>query len=54
MEITDEAWRVVKKCPRFTGFLGGRNKPQPISEAEASRIMTQMEEGVQRPQPLVA
>ena len=30
------------------------NKPQPISEAEANRIMTQMEEGVQRPQTLVA
>ena len=42
MEMTDESWHVVK------------NTPQPISEAEANRIMTQMEEGVQRPQTLVA
>lgn len=48
MEMTDESWHVVKNTPRVTGFLGSRNKPQPISEAEASRIMTQMEEGVQR------
>ncbi|MFR1032272.1 MAG: transcription termination/antitermination protein NusG, partial [Alphaproteobacteria bacterium] len=50
MEMTDESWHVVKNTPRVTGFLGSRNKPQPISEAEANRIMTQMEEGVQRPQ----
>lgn len=43
----------LKNTPRVTGFLGSRNKPQPISEAEANRIMTQMEEGVQRPQTLV-
>ena len=54
MEMTDESWNVVKNTPRVTGFLGSRNKPQPISEAEANRIMTQMEEGVQRPQTLVA
>lgn len=54
MEMTDESWHVVKNTPRVTGFLGSRNKPQPISEAEANRIMTQMEEGVQRPQTLVA
>ncbi len=53
MEMTDESWHVVKNTPRVTGFLGSRNKPQPISEAEANRIMTQMEEGVQRPQTLV-
>ena len=54
MEMTDESWHVVKNTPRVTGFLGSRNKPQPISEAEANRIMTQMEEGVQRPLTLGA
>ena len=54
MEMTDESWHVVKNTPRVTGFLGSRNKPQPISEAEANRIMTQMEDGVQRPQTQVA
>ena len=50
MEMSDECWHVIKNTPRVTGFLGSRNKPQPISEAEVNRIMKQMEEGVERPQ----
>ena len=53
MEMSDESWHVVMNTPKVTGFLGSRNKPQPITEAEASRIMTQMQEGVQRPQTVV-
>ena len=34
MELTDETWLVVKNTPRVSGFLGSRNKPQPISDAE--------------------
>lgn len=50
MEMSDDCWHVIKNTPRVTGFLGSRNKPQPISEAEVNRIMKQMEEGVERPQ----
>jgi len=50
MEMSDDCWHVIKNTPRVTGFLGSRNKPQPISEAEISRIIKQMEEGVERPQ----
>ncbi len=53
MEMSDECWHVVKNTPRVSGFLGSRNKPQPISEAEAERIIKQMEEGVERPQTVV-
>ena len=53
MEMSDESWHVVMNTPKVTGFLGSRNKPQPITEAEASRIMTQMQEGVQCPQTVV-
>jgi len=53
MEMSDESWHVVMNTPKVTGFLGSRNKPQPITEAEASRIMTQMQEGVKRPQTVV-
>jgi transcriptional antiterminator NusG len=37
-----------------TGFLGTDNKPQPISEAEAQRIMHQVQEGIERPKPSVS
>jgi transcriptional antiterminator NusG len=53
MELTDEAWHLVKDTPKVTGFLGTRNKPSPISEAEADRIMKQTREGTERPRPSV-
>jgi transcriptional antiterminator NusG len=53
MELTDEAWHLVKDTPKVTGFLGNRNKPTPITEAEAERIMKQTQEGVERPRPSV-
>ena len=40
MELTDDAWHLVKNTPKVTGFLGSRTRPSPISEAEAERIMT--------------
>ena len=30
MEMTDDAWHLVKDTPKVTGFLGARNKPQPV------------------------
>ena len=53
MEMSDECWHVVKNTPRVSWFLGSRNKPQPISDAEAERIIKQMEEGIERPQTVV-
>lgn len=53
MEMTDEAWHLVKNTPKVTGFLGGRGKPAPITEAEAERIMNQVREGIERPKPMI-
>lgn len=50
MELTDESQLMVQTTPRVSGFLGGRNKPQPISEAEVERIMRQITEGLENPQ----
>lgn len=49
MDMTDETWHLVKNTPKVTGFLGGRGRPTPITEAEAQRIMHQVEEGLDRP-----
>src|SRR5216683_1475973 len=48
MDLTDETWHLVKNTAKVTGFLGGRGKPSPITEAEASRIMRQVQEGIER------
>jgi transcriptional antiterminator NusG len=53
MELTDEAWQLVTSQPRVTGFLGGKGKPVPITNAEAERLMHQMSEGVERPRTTV-
>ncbi|WP_139161979.1 transcription termination/antitermination NusG family protein, partial [Acinetobacter baumannii] len=50
MALTDETWHLVKSTPRVTGFLGGSgNRPAPISEREVEKILSQMEEGVEKP-----
>jgi transcriptional antiterminator NusG len=54
MDLTDEAYHLIKNTPKVTGFLGADNKPMPISEAEASRIMHQVQEGIERPKPAVS
>ncbi len=53
MIMTDDAWHLIKNNPKVTNFLGSRNKPFPITEAEAQRIITQMQEGIERPQTVV-
>jgi transcriptional antiterminator NusG len=54
MQLTDEAFHLIKNTPKVTGFLGAENKPMPISEAEAMRILHQVQEGVERPKASVS
>lgn len=53
MELTDDSYHLVNNTPKVTGFLGTGSRPQPISEAEAGRILHQVQEGVDRPKPSV-
>ncbi len=53
MAMSDETWHLVKNTPKVTGFLGARGRPTPITEAEAMRIMHQVQEGIERPKPSV-
>ncbi|MDI1281602.1 transcription termination/antitermination protein NusG [Brevundimonas sp.] len=55
MEMTDEAYHLVKNTPKVTGFLGaaGGTKPLPVSEREVQNIIGQVEEGVERPKPTI-
>lgn len=53
MEMTDESWHLIKNTPKVSGFLGSSGRPQAITEAEAKRIMYQVQEGIERPKPAV-
>jgi transcription termination/antitermination protein NusG len=53
MDLSDEAYHLVKNTPKVTGFLGSGSKPMPVSEKEVARIIGAIEEGVERPKPTV-
>jgi transcriptional antiterminator NusG len=50
--LTDAVFSLIKNTPRVTGFLGD-SKPVPITDAEADRILHQVQEGVERPKPSI-
>ena len=49
MFLTDEAWHLVQEVPKVSTFLGGKGKPLPVSEAEVSRIMRQVQDSHDKP-----
>jgi transcriptional antiterminator NusG len=53
MDLTDEAYHLIKNTPKVTGFLGSGSKPMPVSDKEVARIIGAIEEGVERPKPTI-
>ena len=54
MEMDDETWHLVKEVPKVLGFIGGSSdRPAPITEKEAARILDRVKEGVDKPRPKV-
>jgi transcriptional antiterminator NusG len=64
MEMTDDAWGLVKNTPGVTGFVGSRNKPLPLSQTEVDNLLhtetpgqaasaggAQPSDGVAKPKP---
>lgn len=50
MVMDDESWHLVKHTNKVTGFVGGaKNRPAPISEADVQKIVSQMQEGTEKP-----
>lgn len=54
MEMDDESWHLVKSIPRVLGFIGGTSeKPAPLADAEAEKILQRVREGAEQPKPKV-
>jgi transcriptional antiterminator NusG len=54
LDMNDNVWHMIKDTPKVSGFLGaGGNKPVAITEAEAKRIVQQVQEGIDRPRPSI-
>ncbi len=53
MEMSDESYHLIKNTPKVTGFLGTGARPSAISQGEVERILHQIQEGTERPKPLI-
>jgi transcriptional antiterminator NusG len=53
VNLTDEAFHLIKNTPKVTGFLGSGQKPMPITDVEAARILNQVAEGVEKPKTTI-
>jgi len=54
MDLNDESWHLVKDVPKVLGFIGGTSdKPAPITDKEADKILNRIQEGIEKPTPKV-
>lgn len=51
MEMDDQLWHHVKETPRVTGFVGGGDKPVPLTEDEVNQILYRQATAAERPRP---
>ncbi|ULQ47352.1 transcription termination/antitermination protein NusG [Flagellatimonas centrodinii] len=52
MEMNEETWHLVKSTPKVLGFIGGTpDKPAPITDKEAEKILNRVTESVEKPRP---
>ena len=54
MGMDDDTWHLIKHTNKVTGFVGGaKNRPVAISEEDVQKIVSQMQEGLEKPRPKV-
>lgn len=53
VDLTDQAYHLIKNTPKVTGFLGSQTKPMPVSDKEVERIVGRIQEGVDAPRPMI-
>ena len=51
MNMSDDAWHVVKNTPKVTGFVGAGSKPTPLSKEEVDHIIQQVTVAAEQPKP---
>lgn len=51
MVMTDLSWHLVQTIPKVTGFVGGKNRPAPMTDKDAARILDQMAMSKEKPRP---
>lgn len=54
MDMNEEAWHIVNSAANVVGFIGGtKDRPLPISDKEAAKILDRMQNTHDSPRPKV-
>ena len=51
MELTDDAWHLLKDTPKVTGFVGGSTNPPSIPDEEVERLTNRINSGEMQATP---
>ena len=51
MNMSDQAWHIVKNTPKVTGFVGAGNKPTPLSNEEVEQSLQHVRVAAEKPKP---
>lgn len=51
MNMSDQAWHVVRNTPKVTGFVGAGSKPTPLTQEEVDQILLQVTVAAEKPKP---
>ena len=51
MNMSDQAWHVVRNTPKVTGFVGAGSKPTPLTSEEVDQILHQVTVAAEKPKP---
>ena len=51
MNMSDDAWHVVKNTPKVTGFVGAGSKPTPLTKEEVDHILHQVTVAAEQTKP---
>ena len=54
VDLTDEAYHLIKNSPKVTGFLGSANKPRPVPDKEIARIIGAEADSTEAPRPMIS
>ena len=49
MDMSNDAWQMIKKTPKVTGFVGGTAEPIPLSQEEVDTLLKQIDTGTAVP-----
>lgn len=53
VDLNDNTWHTIRDTPKVTGFVGGDQNPQSLSDDEAMKIIGRIKDGALKPKPKV-